>query len=102
MKLMSTASKTRKHLWQRVRAMKVMWSLFAYQHLKLTRGHCKAADVMCLFCGGELDTQAHAHKCNHTAVADIRHKLFTDIAALFVGTFLDHVKDEKLKAWLMA
>ena len=54
---MHTIAKNQGHAWQRVRYSKLVWWLFAFQHLKMLRGHCKPSDVNCAFCGSELETQ---------------------------------------------
>ena len=42
---MESISRTRRYIWQRKAAMKTIWSLYAFQHTKMTRKHCLPSHI---------------------------------------------------------
>ena len=80
---MRSVSKQRKHLWQRSRAMRIIWELFAFNHTKMMRGHCKPSEVDCAFCGNAVETQKHVlASCQDPDILEIKQELFNDIVLL--------------------
>ena len=47
---MQSVAKKNKYLWQRTQLMKIIWEMYAFQHLKLQRGQCAPSEVKCIFC----------------------------------------------------
>ena len=72
--------------------------MYAYQDLKFTRQQCKPSDANCIFCGKEVETQKHVHECEHAKIAQLKLKMYTDIAS----TISSEVYDDNLKNWIIA
>lgn len=94
---MKSVTKHNKHMWQKIKTMRMMWSLYAYQNIKLSRGHCNPSDTKCKFCGKHTETQEHVlTECQHEELQTIREQLFKQIGE----TFSEHIKDERLSEWI--
>jgi hypothetical protein len=77
--------------------MKIIWEMYAYQHLKFKRQQCKPSDVKCLFCDKEIETQKHVlHDCEHSTITHLKQKMYTDIAT----TIASEIYDDDFKNWI--
>ena len=79
---MASISKHQNRVWQRIRLSKLVWDMFAFQHLQMTRGHCSPSDVNCTFCGKVPETQAHVFsECDSPTVTGIMDAMFLRTSA---------------------
>ena len=89
---MRKMAKSNRHLWQRMRYMRIIWQLYAFQHIKFTRGHCDASDIQCVRCKNAVETQHHVlHECKDSEVRTIKKRLFTRISELLCEHIPDHL-----------
>lgn len=95
---MLSVSKGRKVFWQKVKAMRIIHKLYAFQHTKMLRKHCLPCENKCAFCGAWVETQDHVLNCKDPRVANIRQHMHGDLTKLI----LSHVRDTDMKGWIQA
>ena len=76
--------------------MKLMWQLYAYGFVKLTRKHITPREAMCAWCGEAVETQTHITRCGDKRMADLREQTFAKVIDIIVP----HLKTDTAKVWI--
>ena len=93
---MHHSTKPLKYVKQRISATKLIWSMYAFQLTKMTRGHVKPSEINCTYCGDHIETQDHVFKnCSAEQITSLKQKLFESI-----GVQLSEYMHEGTAKWL--
>ena len=93
---MHHSTKPLKYVKQRISATKLVWSMYAFQLTKMTRGHVKPSEINCTYCGDHIETQDHVFKhCSAEQITSLKQKLFERI-----GVQLSEYMHEGTAKWL--
>ena len=93
---MHQSTKRLKHVWQRVRMAKLIWNMYAFQFVKMTRGHVKPSEIACTYCGKHTETQQHVFKdCTADEILNVKKHLFGRIC-----DYLSEHVEKEASIWL--
>ena len=82
---------------ERIRAMKVMWKLYAYGEVKFRRGHCAPTDALCAWCNTQMETAEHVLvECKDKEISKLRGKLHKKLARVVS----EQMEDKEMAEWV--
>ena len=81
---------------ERAKAMRLMWNLYAYGFVKLTRKHANPREAMCAWCQEHAETADHVTLCKNTEIQEMHAQIHKQVIAIII----ENLPGTEITEWL--